>query len=556
MLYLDLKVVFTVVALLIATAIIACKVIVETKRDLHPIALGEQANVGPTRKENETAIYRNFTVPPGFPLTTGMGLSMGYRLRNGNFGDIWSSIMSLSNENYVEIDNQKHSLGELNAIAKHLCHTLMPENETGRLGISSSVYKYPGFALTIAGFMGSLRGLVPVILHSVPRSKQNLDALAIESWDTFHQMNGSHEWYKMVIVCNSTKGQRPNAQLNNVVTWEELISELEEDQQFEYAPPKDNSHDSKVIFLSSSPYGFYSSFTHMALVSSIAAYIKSFPMDNELSGKDHLSIVVEEKTDSYDPTQIMPKLLATLLHGGSASILSPPSGQQLDQCMNKSTTLLQIAQNSPLLDSLLDQSWNLPQRLKLAWASNLLSEGVFTSSALAWPSLKNLRCVYLADQVKDVKSVITMHFTTINSDHAPKKSRSTETLNRMRALLGSRVVVELYSPYVVLGPIASTNFFDYRVFPSQVDSKLTKYGPICTSLEAKLVKAENSPQYLVTDRQGMLCIRGFTIGRPVEEHRQKTAFEIVEKFDGGEGWMPMVGVFCLWGKDGCLYEFK
>ena len=129
-------------------------------------------------------------------------------------------------------------------------------------------------------------------------------------------------------------------------------------------------------------------------------------------------------------------------------------------------------------------------------------------------------------------------------------------LNLLRTLLGSRVVSELYSPYTLVGPIASTNYYDYRIFPPQVDATFACFGPISTSLEAKLVDTESNPELSVDKRQGMLCVRGFTIGKPVEKERLEKALKLVEKFDGGEGWMPLLGVFGIWGQDGCFYEYK
>ncbi|SCV03330.1 LAME_0H09560g1_1 [Lachancea meyersii CBS 8951] len=553
-----LKVLFTVLALLTVSAMLAVKVILETKRDLHPIALAEQANITSTRKERETAVYRNFTVPPGFPLTTGMGLSLGYRLRNGNFGDLWSSIMDLSSENYVELQGRKHPLATINGEAKQLVKSLQQESsEPKRLGICVPVFGRPGFVLVIAGLMGSLQEFIPFFLPSVPRSKQDLQILAIESWETFRQMNGSHEWYQKVIVCDSKKFEAPSSIPENIVTLEELLADAEDDRTFKYTPPQDNSDDLKVMAINVSPFGTANSFTHMALVSSVAAFIKSFPLHNELSSHDHLSIILEDDSVLQDAIQILPKLLATLLHGGSASLTSSHSFNTLEKCMSRNTTLLQIPENCSLLDSQLNFPLTVIQKARLALASNFLSEGVFTSTALMSPAFEKLRCVYLASKVKNVRAVALMDLTVAKpTQESKKRARSTEFLNRMRALLGCRAVVELYCPFVVLGPVASTNFFDYRVFPQQVDGKFTNCGPVCTSLEAKLVEDDNSQDYDILKRQGMLCIRGFTIGKPVESAHQKKALEVVEKFDGGEGWMPMLGVFCLWGKDGCLYEYK
>ncbi|KAM3160656.1 hypothetical protein ACU8KH_04793 [Lachancea thermotolerans] len=557
MLYVSLKLITTISLVVVASVWFGSKLVINSRRDLHPIALNGQANVGPTRKEKETAVYRNFTVPPGFPLSTGLGLSMGYKLRNGNFGDIWSNIMSLSAENFVELSGQEYSVKKINAISKCLSKYVVQHSESGRLGIAAPIFELPGFTISIAGLMSSLNDVIPVFLSSVPRSKQELDILAIDSWTTFHQMNGSHKWYKIIIVCNDHSGQPPQTIPPNVVTWKDIVSNQEEDTVFEYEPPKDNSDDTKLLAIISSPWNLSTSFSHMALVSSVSAFIKSFPMDNELSGKDHLTVVIEEATKYYYPIQVWTKILTTLLHGGSASLLyAEPKQVDLQSCINEKTSLLQIDSSSPLLDSILQSSTAVLQELKLSWALSLLSEGIFTPSALSCSAFHNIRCLFLSTTVLDARAVTAMEMPSRKVQTKAKNSRSTLTLNKLRALVGSRLVVELYSPFMVMGPIACTNFFDYRILPDSVDSRLSHYGPISTSLEAKLVEDEHRPELQSSKRQGMLCIRGFTIGKPVEPERLERALQIVEKFDGGEGWMPMLGVYGLFGKDGCFYEFK
>ncbi|SCU88369.1 LAFA_0E12288g1_1 [Lachancea sp. 'fantastica'] len=545
------QVLFTAIALLLATLLIAIKVILETKRDLHPIALAEQANVASTRKEKETAVYRNFTVPPGFPLTTGMGLSLGYRLRNGNFGDLWSSIMEMGETSYVELNGSKFSLATLNGEVKQILTSFKHSaTEPKHIGICIPPTEHAGFVLAIAGLMGSLQNVVPVFMPSVPRSKQDLQIIAVDSWETVRQMGDSCQWYETVIVCDVEKSEPTSSNQTNVITWKQLMLGCSDDNEFKYTPPQDNSDDMKVMALSKSSFGSTTSFTHMALVSSVAAFIKSFPLHHELSSHDHISVILDNKSTVQDPIQIFPKVLATLLHGGSASIQSHSPSETLERCLNRDTTLLQISDTSSLLDSQLMQPLSMVQRFKFAVASNFLSEGVFTSSALISVAFKKLRCVYLYSPVKDVKTVSLMTLVTSKPVHdSIKKTRPTKFLNRMRALLGCRVVVELYCPFLVLGPIAATNYFDYRVLPAQADSKVTNYGPICTSLEAKLVEDDSNQTLNITKRQGLLCLRGFTIGKPM-------ALDLAKKFDGGEGWMPLPGVICLWGQDGCLYEYK
>lgn len=550
----SIKWVLSAICMLIATIWLINKIVIDSKRDLHPVALQEQSNIAPVRKEHETAVYRNFTVPPGFPLTTGLGLSLGYKIRNGNFGDIWASIMSLSKgHNKIEFESQSHTLGEINSIAKQILVLLREKSPQGRVGIVTPVYTFSGFTFAIAGLMGSLEGIVPHFLISIPRQKMDLDVLVVDSWKSFSMMNGSHEWYKLVIVCDDQKANPNQKDTNNVLCLAELISNAEEDLVFDYSPPTDNSHDSKIMAYFSSPWNHVNSFTHMALVSSVAAFIKSFPIGTELTDEDNLSIVVEDHLKGAYSIQIWNKVLAVLLHGGSVFFV-PASN--FERTLNSKTTLLDVDGSSKLIDSLSQTTCSLWNRVKLSWSQALLSEGLFSSFACQSPVFRNLRCIYLREQTSNVQEVTALRDDIPKLKKGIKKTISSGKLNYLRALTGARAVKELCSPYVVMGPIAHTNFFDYRVFPRSVDESFAFYGSICTSLEAKLVDTDENPDLTVQKRQGMLCIRGFTIGRPVESERLERALKVIEKFDGGEGWMPMLGVFCVWGNDGCLYEYK
>lgn len=71
-----------------------------------------------------------------------------------------------------------------------------------------------------------------------------------------------------------------------------------------------------------------------------------------------------------------------------------------------------------------------------------------------------------------------------------------------------------------------------------------------------MVETETNPHLNIEKKQGMLCIRGFSIGKPVESDRLEKALHLAERFGGGEGWMPLVGVFGLFGQDGCLYIYN
>ncbi|CAI4063609.1 Dde1p SKDI_08G0900 [Saccharomyces kudriavzevii IFO 1802] len=554
-----LQLLVTLLVILLGANWLLSSFLLDFKRDLTAVALAQQSSISSVRNENETAYYRSILVPTGFPLTTGLGLSLKYKIRNGNFGDVWNAIMEISKgKNTIRLigDDKRHSLGELNGMAKRLFRKLSADSYKN-IGISNSIATVEGFTLALASMMTTIKtGSIPHFLPAVPRQRvEDLDVLVIDSWRSFKMLNGSESWYKLIIVCDDPKkAPQLGTKNDNVVTWKGLVDGFVYDSEFRYTPQDDNSDDKKLFAYVTSPWNGTNSFNQICLVSNIAEFIKSFPLNNELTSSEHLSISAKLASSSAS-LQIWGKLFAVLLHGGSASFTKQAT---LDCKSVQESTLLFIEteQIIKLMNS--TSKSGLLHKIYLSWATNLLSEGIFTKIAEVEPnSLKKLRCVYLADYVKDAEVISTFsekipQLKKINQRTTP----STEQLNKLRAQLGSRVVLELYCPYLIMGPVAHTNFYDYRVFEKSVDDSVVCYGPLGTTLEGKMVETETNPLLNVEKRQGMLCIRGFNIGKPTDPDRLKQAMNLAEKFGGGEGWMPLVNVFGLWGQDGCLYTYN
>lgn len=533
-----------------------CTLYLNTKRDFTSVALNQQSNVASVRKENETAYYRNFLIPLGFPLITGLGLSLKYKIRNGNFGDVWKAIMEVSSDNFVKFanDNQRYSLDALNGMALHVLREHFSK-DVNNVGIVVSPSSLQGFVITLASMMGSVKASSkPNFLSFVPRVRnEDLDVLVIESWKAYQMLNGSDKWYKLVIVAESRASQKSPS---NVKTWDEITQGYHESAVFDYNPPEDNSDDAKLWAYTTSAWNATSSFTQGCLVSGIASFVQNFPSGHELSNKEHLT-VASHLGDSNMAIHLWHKAFAVLLHGGSLSFLSDEA-TTLSSLNDTSILFIEPADLMRILEQMNINSVSVIKRFKFAWATSLLSEGVFSQlGQYSSKSLKLLRCVFLAEFVRDGQLVSS--FPETIPEFKPKASKqvfTTKTLNYARAHLGARVVVELYCPSIIMGPLCQTNFYDYRILPASVSSQFFCYGPLATNLEGKMVATEKNPQLDITKRQGMLCVRGFTIGRPVEPDRLKKAVRLSDELGGGEGWMPLVGVYGIWGHDGCLYIYK
>lgn len=553
-----LQLAITVLLIVLGANWLLSSFLLDFKRDLTGVALSQQSSISSVRKENETAYYRSMLVPTGFPLTTGLGLSLKYKIRNGNFGDVWNAIMEVSKgKNTIKFtgNEKSHSLGELNGMAKRVAQRLSTENFKN-IGISNSIATIEGFTLTLASMMISIKtGSIPHFLPAVPRQRLgDVDVLIIDSWRSFKMLNGSEDWYRLVIVCDDPAKSPQFDASYNVITWKELIDGFTNDTEYQYTPPDDNSDDKKFFAYVTSPWNGTNSFNQICLVSNIAEFIKGFPLGNELNNHEHLTISAKLASSSAS-LQIWGKLFAVLLHGGCASFINPAT---LDCKSLQETTLLFIETKEvvKLIDS--SSKSGLLNRLYLSWATNLLSEGIFTKITKIEPRyLEKLRCTYLADGVKDAEAISTFPEKIPQLKKTNRRiTPSTKQLNEIRAQLGSRVVLELYCPYTIMGPVAHTNFYDYRVFENSVDDSVVCYGTLSTTLEGKMVETETNPLLNIEKKQGMLCIRGFSIGKPVESRRLEKALHLAERFGGGEGWMPLVGVFGLWGQDGCLYIYN
>ncbi|AAS50240.2 AAL126Cp [Eremothecium gossypii ATCC 10895] len=524
-------------------------VILDAKRDLQKAALAEQASIAPVRKEGETAIYRNMLVPMGFPLTTGLNLSRGYQFRRGNFGDIWSAAVAVGKgENYICFaDGMRWTVGTVNHAAKQLRAYFMQE-KLAHVGIVPSVSTRGGFICAIAAFMASLDGGVAHFLPAVPRKDRALDVLVIDSWEIAARLNGSENWYKRIIVCDHSA--KPPGLPANLISLHELIDDKESDDTFKYECT-DDTDDNKEFLRISNVSMETTSYLQGSLVSSVANFIKTFPMAQSLSERDKLTVVLDQLEESL-ALQIWSKLFAVLLHGSSISFVKASDLRTI----SSSTTLLVVSGQAQGIKDLVSTQLQKCNRFMFSWAISLLSEGVFSGCARISTNFANLRCVYIMNEVACARHLNFFPEEIPQRESTDVRRLTRIQLNQIRALLGARVVMELYAPYTIMGPIAQTNIYDYRIFPALVDATFTCYGTLSTSLEGKLVDSAANPDLSSAKRQGLLVVRGFTIGKPLEQERLDRAMKLVQNFHGGEGWTPLVGVFGIWGSDGCFYEFK
>lgn len=580
--------VWTLIIIILITIFWFREAIIDSQRDISKVALSQQANTTVVRKSNETALYRNFMIPLQFPLNTGLSLSLGYKIRNGNFGDIWNAIMDINRNDKMSItfDDREFSMNEIHGMSMHfvkhldkLCGDInnirKNNSEPIILGINVPITSLSGFVISIACLIKTIKSgkedkskmVIPQLIQTLPRAvtKNNIDILVINSQDVLNMLGESKEWYSKIIICDEK--MKPTSKDPSLLYWHSMMMDYSSLDTFEYVPPSDNSDELKPFMNITTKNGKYTTcFNQLNVVSSVSTFIKSFPINHELSSNDVLTILTESNDLEFQ-FQMWPKVLSVLLHGGSIVMNNISMGisntELSDSKMKNTRQNTSLLFTTPKLFSVLCKDNKYVTHLspmgtiKFKFAKLLLNSGIMTHSFGS--NTSKLRCIFLHYYTKRYQEI--SEFDSSGKPPAYKKGQLSDTLtvesiNKFRLLFNSRIIPELYSDNLILGPIAQTNFYDYRTLPESTEKQVTCFGPVSMSLEGKLIETKSNPNFDIKKRQGMLCLRGFTIGKPLEPERIQSATQLSEKMARGEGWMPLVGVYGLWGQDGCLYLFK
>lgn len=482
------------------------------QKDIHEVALNQQASISPSRKEDETAVYRNNQTPHGLPLLTGLQIRQGFRLRNGNLRDIWSVVMDQKNKearfSFISANGEiVCDVDNINAVLKRLINYFL-SNSCTKIGIAVPVHSFHGFVAVMACWVG---GLTAHTFNQLPRTQFDIDLLVVD--ESQLQYAKMFKYKEILVVSND--GSKTFDGDEACVNWRE-IGDLEtlSDPVFQYK--YDPSYDT-VLPLIDTHNSQTTSYTQQNFVSSIGAIIRALPMGHEL-GQERLLIGYEGSTINY-----WPKVLATLLYGGSVMLGNDKDATFTNAIVGSRPTTLAIDAHFAKKYFLPKTDYGFIQSLKLSRVMNLLSQGVFSLGA-SLPGYDGLRLIYIGDEGKGLSS---------------------EELTTIRALYGCRVISERFKVGTI-GSVLSTNFFDYRIFGNK---RLMNRGTSPLSLEAKLFRFKD---YDISKRHGELCIRGFTIGKPDGETELQKAIAAGERV-GSEGWMP-TGIIGKFGADGCFYE--
>ncbi|CAM9018103.1 unnamed protein product [Wickerhamomyces anomalus] len=504
-----------IVAVGVLLAVLAYSKYLDSQKDIHELALSEQSNISPTRKNDETAIYRNNQTPHGLPLLTGLQIRHGFKLRNGNLRDIWSIVMGQKNINsvtFIENGNEiKTDVYHLHGIFEKL-NLFFKDHEITTVGIAVPLYSFHGF---VSSFTCFVNGLTAHHFNHLPRTNPDVDVLIVDEKNLSFALRLD---IKLIIVVSEDPLKSFSQQ--NVINWNELgdLTSLNSDT---YSYNYDPEYDSGVPFKDTFNFAT-TDYSHQNFVSAIATVARSLPLGHELSHNDTLLIGYDDSSVKY-----WAKIFSVLLFGGSI-VVGSSSTLKFDETLIEKyrPTILAIDSKTAKRFFLKHEPKGIIHSLLVSRVNYLLSRGIFSTMA-ALNEYKSLRLIYI-DQ--------------LNSSN---ENNSSAELNQIRSLTGARVISERLIPGVI-GSILNTNFYDYRVF---TNSKLKNCGTSSLSLEIKLYKYNGLN---IEKRHGELCIRGFIIGKPNDEKNLEEAIQKGERV-GSEGWMP-TGIIGKFGVDGCFYE--
>ncbi|KAG7868919.1 hypothetical protein KL918_001562 [Ogataea parapolymorpha] len=125
------------VLILVITLALVAPQLVSNLRDIGTVALEKQASVSPTKKPGESAVYRSVDVPHGLPLTTGLRIQTGYKIRDGILKDIWHQ--ALQTDTVLEIGGARRSIRQVNGMILHLAQQMDQHNVGPRVGLNSGL---------------------------------------------------------------------------------------------------------------------------------------------------------------------------------------------------------------------------------------------------------------------------------------------------------------------------------------------------------------------------------------------------------------------------------
>lgn len=495
------------------------------------LLLANQASVGNVRHPGETAVYRSLSAPHGRGLMNGLSVGTSFKTRPGNLADVWnlrnreSKLLVAHGTKFdaVEVDEMKN----IEVIVSQL--GLYFQNLRGEATDTTVGLLVPNCQQALVSLFASALFNIPTTVIPIDKDSLIYVAKHIEAANPFvlivadegllDGINFSKTQVKEVITLrNNSELCYPTSVRSSI--WKTLI------KSFSTTPAEfpEINETVRPVHVTYRHNGLVkvSSFTHQNIAAAIAYHIKALPPAQHWGPMDRVLIFTSQVSLYTIVAQ-----LAALIQGSSVLYL-PIMNINPDLLLEGTKPTVIVTDDDTTL-SLLNQvrDLTLPQTIKLYIDRATLSRGRLSGRPVM-PSFASLRLFYTVAQITDNTEQL-LHpelFQRDEDDEDDLKTHlNTYDTNTLRSLTGADVIHSLASP-LLAGPVASTLVWDYRYSSDDDREKLTNFGPVSATLEAKLCDFGNASQLEAENNEGELFVRGFV--SPNEE--EWVATSIVGRF--------------------------
>lgn len=478
---------------------------VDASKDVNEAYLNQQSIVDATKKPGESAIYKSNKLDHPTGLRVGLDIRYDhYKLRNGNFCDLWELLVNGNKREKHEITVNGRSMGVFD-INGRVCKfsQYLQDNKVKKLGISGEL-----FMKNLDVFIVLVACLITQTTVCFYSDKPIFDDIDLHIISKEQESRFLSE--KVLFV---------ESRVQNSISL--VVSEAKEIAYFtnEYSSQKDRGIALEFVTRVGPKMLKRVIFTQANLVSGIASTIKHLPLSEVLSNNDKFLCVLS-KPSSEEILANFVKIIACFVTNTHINITDDSSWHNIQQYKPTVVSIHERELSKELPVGSLTSSLGMFMTFKFKQSLKLLSRGKFFTT-----NNTSLRLMYIHKLITDKP--------TLNSFQ----------LNEYRSLLGARIISEFGYPNLA-GPVVLTDFYDYRVFEPKKD--LLSYGCIFQSLEIKLVGEKNN--------EGTIYIRGYNIGKVISYSNDGTP--INSQSLQNEGFMPLENVKGVWGNDGCLYVYR
>jgi hypothetical protein len=258
-----------------------------------------------------------------------------------------------------------------------------------------------------------------------------------------------------------------------------------------------------------------------------------------ITDKDEFCFLTDSFNKSFDNVQLIYKVLGVLMLGGKVNFVNIESSDDNLEIPETTTFLQTNSDNINKLLSLTNYQENRTKLMFRVFHSLLLENFYFPSKKFTYVSrnLHNLKAVFITR--KETQSI------------------SSEIMSLLKTNLQCRASLETYIDFSntqsvkLFGPLFYTNLYDLRHFTEKtIEQVVTLAGVIYPTLQFKIAdKSED------TDAIGKLKIRGFSIGAPIDDLKEKYKDQM-DVANANEGWVSLEGIEGCIGRDSCFWLSK